>query len=193
MSKNNEIAALEILKARYTDHGAIYDNFVKSESPDWHNEIDNIGLEVTEAISQEDGEFDNTLGKEYHKGASLNELKSMDKKRKFDNRFIEHPEYGGNYGLFYFGDSDIVEAVRKKLEKLNKEHFKRFELNWLFIYNKYEIPEENYLIAQLKKLQVKYNNGYSVYFIYECFAHDEGNRLYAIQASDWSWRKICSM
>ena len=154
-------------------------NFIKGESPDWQNEIQSIGIEVT--IEDDSIKFFAEL-----ENLDVDKIKD---KEKFRKRYIENGGYaipketaqilnithsqidiGDDYIYLTYSDKDNFDKVniriKQKLEKLNK-NFKVYEHNWLIVFTPTYATNEM-LNEELQKLNVickKYQHTYSIIYM----------------------------
>ena len=129
-------ALLSLIKCfGYKFEDILEENF---ESPDWQSESLDIGIEVVRAIDNEDGELNSIINKFFNRGLSGRKIQNSVKK--------QHPKYGHLFKykqniaycsvpyLYCAEINKIVNAITVKTKKLNKEHFKIFKYNWLYIF-----------------------------------------------------------
>jgi len=129
-------ALLSLIKCfGYKFEDILEENF---ESPDWQSESLDIGIEVVRAIDNEDGELNSIINKFFNMGLSGRKIQNSVKK--------QHPKYGHLFKykrniaycsvpyLYCAEINKIVNAITVKTKKLNKEHFKIFKYNWLYIF-----------------------------------------------------------
>lgn len=162
----NELYA--VVSIRYFWSG-YQDGFVKSESPDWINEGMGFGLEVSQALLQNDGEarkFVNLyLGKKREEipGAALERF--SDRAYFYNGRFWalypdEEPG-GGDYirkAVYRFG---------RKLEKLSS-NYTRFPRNGLYLFLHTGRETENgvrEIYFQMEGLQKRARHGFQLVFL----------------------------
>lgn len=169
-----EYAALQKLEFYFGDK---LNNFGKHEEPDFWNEIDDIGLEITQ--SNFDGEQTKILqqihGKNYTYGEAINVLNKYDKKGKFkgqigrisptSDEFYSSPTKGMVDTNIYF--DAVVKIIDNKLTKLR--HFKKFKENFLCIIDHGHIIEnfdlKDYILPKIIDIENSYNVIYNGYFI----------------------------
>ena len=126
--KRNEITALNIInKLQIVD----ISHFQKGECPDWQNNEDDIGLEITDSRTPEQGEIDSIMQYNFKNNIPLDEVIANDKKGKLKDELIT---VDNSYAKFRMLTNPSLEScIDTKLKKLNK-HFNKFSQNWLFIF-----------------------------------------------------------
>ena len=152
-------------------------NFIKKDSPDFWNDIDNIGIEVTQ--SNYDGEQTKILqqlhGKNYTYEQAHQVLRSYDKYNKFkgtlgritpdSNDFYTSPTKGMVNTYSYF--DNILEVITHKTQKL--QTYKFFETNFLYILDFGFMLEDfdinDYLLPGIGEIEHKYKKVFNGYFI----------------------------
>ena len=83
--KRNEITALNIInKLQIVD----ISHFQKGECPDWQNNEDDIGLEITDSRTPEQGEIDSIMQYNFKNNIPLDEVIANDKKGKLKDELI---------------------------------------------------------------------------------------------------------
>lgn len=109
----------------------------KNEEPDWQSIELGIGIEVTEAMGNEDGRKRAVINRYFGK-----ELDGKAIKSEIDTNY---PEYSQQFGVeegrayfFEFHDTEltiqhILHTILIKTEKLN-DHYRHFANNWLYVY-----------------------------------------------------------
>lgn len=112
-------------------------SLIKSEKPDWQSRELDIGMEVTEALSFDDGRKRFVLSKYFCKGLDGNYVK--------DQIGQNYPEYYSNidvsgnvacYSEIYDMNDKIrqvIESINQKTKKLNR-HYTIFKNNWLYVF-----------------------------------------------------------
>ena len=159
--------------------GVDISNFIKGESPDWQNEIQSIGIEIT--IEDDSIKFFSEL-----ENFDVDKIKDKDKFRK---RYIENGGYaipketaqilnithsqidiGDDYIYLTYSDKDNFDKVniriKQKLDKLNK-NFKVYEHNWLIVFTPTYATNEM-LYEELQELNLickKYQHTYSIIYM----------------------------
>lgn len=152
----------------YFDHNLI-GHFSKKECPDFHSDDLDIGLEVTEAMSNEDGEFrqvefDHMRGQLPHI-----DKKYLSVKNKDGEEIPPLRELGYFNGVPFSGVSftlediltKIINAIKMKNEKLNTV-YKIFSQNWLYIFAGMEM---NLKSDYIKKDLLITDRQFDIYFI----------------------------
>ncbi|MBQ7091220.1 MAG: hypothetical protein IJN83_01025 [Clostridia bacterium] len=129
----NEIFAILSLKYFWRDYS---DGYKKGESPDWYNPDSSVGIEVTQAIMQEDGEAQSVvnqyLGRQ--KAEIPEEILQRYSGRTYfynDRLWAIMPEEGRKENLT--ACEKALYRFGKKLERLNS-NYTRFETNGLYLY-----------------------------------------------------------
>lgn len=109
----------------------------KGEEPDWQSTQLGIGLEVTEALSPQDGRKRNAINQYFGKG-----MNGHDIKQQFDKKY---PEYAHHLRVIEntacFSDfydmhpkiQQICSTIQNKTVKLNG-NYKKFKENWLYVF-----------------------------------------------------------
>lgn len=177
---SEEHAALQKLEFYFENK---LNNFEKHEEPDFWNEKDDIGLEITQ--SNFDGEQTKILqqihGKNYTYEEALEVLNKYDKKGKFKGQigriaptsdlFYSSPTKEMVNTSIYF--DEIIRCIDVKLDKL--QHFKKFQKNLLYIID-YGHKTEDYDIREyiLPKI-IEIENDYSI--IYDGYFLEQYNRI----------------
>lgn len=169
-----EYAALQKLEFYFVNK---LNNFEKHEEPDFWNEIDDIGLEITQ--SNFDGEQIKILqqihGKNYTYEEAMEVLNQYDKKCKFkgqigritptSDEFYSSPTKGMVNTNIYF--DEIIKCINVKLDKL--QHFKNFKEKFLCIIDHGHTIEnfdlKDYILPKIIEIEKNYNVKYNGYFI----------------------------
>lgn len=171
-------------------------NFIKSESPDWKNDNENIGLEVT--IVDDAKKFFSELEK-----INKNRIKDKDKFRK---RYIKNGGYaipketaqmlnlkssmidiGDGYFYLTYSQNNNFEKINRqfinKIEKLNN-NFYPFKDNRLFIFSTVYVVDDKRikneletLILESSKYKYKYNVIYMI-LLHKLCVFDLENKKY---------------
>ena len=129
----NEIFAMLSLKYFWRDYS---DGYKKGESPDWYNSDDSVGIEVTQAIMQEDGEAQSVVNQ--YLGRQKAEIPE-DILRRYEGRTYFYndrlwaimPEAGKEENLT--ACEKALYRLGKKLERLNT-NYTEFNTNALYLY-----------------------------------------------------------
>lgn len=150
-------ALLSLIKCfGYKFEDILEENF---ESPDWQSETLDIGIEVTRALDEKDGELEHIIDKLFNKGFSGKEVKKIVKEKHTKySRFFRSKHNIAYCSVPYLYRTEIkkiAKAITIKTKKLNK-HFKAFKENWLYIFSDTslcceDIPEILSLIKNDKK------------------------------------------
>ena len=169
-----EYTALQKLEFYF---GNKLNNFAKHEEPDFWNETDDIGLEITQ--SNFDGEQTKILqqihGKNYTYEEAIEVLNKYDKKGKFkgqigritptSDEFYSSPTKGMVNTNIYF--DEIIKCINVKLDKL--QHFKNFKEKFLCIIDHGHTVEKfdlkDYILPKIIETENNYNDKYKGYFI----------------------------
>ena len=110
---------------------------MKSEKPDWQSRGLDIGLEVTEALSCDDGRKRFVLSKYFCKGLDGNYIK--DQIGQNYSEYSSNIDVSGNvacYSEIYDMDDiirQVIESINQKTKKLNG-HYTIFKNNWLYVF-----------------------------------------------------------
>ena len=171
---SEEYAALQKLEFYF---GNNLNNFEKHEEPDFWNEKDDIGLEITQ--SNFDGEQTKILqqihGKNYTYEEAIEVLNKYDKKGKFkgqigritptSDEFYSSPTKEMVNTNIYF--DEIIKCINVKLDKL--QHFKNFKEKFLCIIDHGHTIEKfdlkDYILPKIIETENNYNDKYKGYFI----------------------------
>ena len=171
---SEEYAALQKLEFYF---GNNLNNFEKHEEPDFWNEKDDIGLEITQ--SNFDGEQTKILqqihGKNYTYEEAIEVLNKYDKQGKFkgqigritptSDEFYSSPTKGMVNTNIYF--DEIIKCINVKLDKL--QHFKNFKEKFLCIIDHGHTIEKfdlkDYILPKIIETENNYNDKYKGYFI----------------------------
>ena len=154
--------------------------FKKSETPDWIDAQNNVGLECT--IAQINGAYAAArMYAEYTRGQCRNpekRLEELNKKGTVTNWCYIHQTTDGN-ALSY-----IQTALEKKLIKLNQDGYQKFQENWLAVYLGNPIFESDldFYYQGLKESQQKFIKIFDKIFI--C-----GSELFVFDMNDGRWEK----
>ena len=169
-----EYAALQKLEFYF---GNNLNNFEKHEEPDFWNEKDDIGLEITQ--SNFDGEQTKILqqihGKNYTYEEAIEVINKYDKKGKFkgqigritptSDEFYSSPTKGMVNTNIYFDET--IKCINVKLDKL--QHFKNFKEKFLCIIDHGHTIEKfdlkDYILPKIIETENNYNDKYKGYFI----------------------------
>lgn len=182
----NEIFAILSLKYFWRDYS---DGFVKGESPDWYNKTASVGIEITQAIMQEDGEAQSVVNQYLGK---LREEIPGDVLSRYSGR-----TYFYNDRLWAIlpeaGKEDTLTACEKALYRFNKKlerlnsNYTHFRLNALYLYlhesgqGDREIAE---LIGKMKEAQQHSERKFKTVFL-NCV-----NALRVADLEDVTWETV---
>ena len=153
--------------------------FNKSETPDWIDHQNSVGLECT--IAQiNDGYATARKYAEYSRGECRNSekrLEELNRRGTVTNWFYIHQSTDGN-ALPY-----IQIELEKKLNKLNQDRYHKFQENWLSIYLENPIFESDlgYYYQGLFEKQQEYETGFDKIFI--C-----GSQLFVFDMNREHWQ-----
>ena len=126
----------------------------KKECPDFQSKKYNLGLEVTRAISRDDGRIWSFINQYYGKETGGHVIKNGIDKR-FKGRFRARAGTMGDTAYFSsdLDDAQIiiktVETIHTKLKKLN-HHYKVFARNYLYIFGETGLFEGE-ILGDIKK------------------------------------------
>ena len=161
-----EFLALEILQYCYGD---FYKKFNVYDSPDLCDEDRVVGIEVTEAVTNEDAQ----IKSEFVKYRLENDNSKKERKRQIiANNGGRIEKFGLSYPVKN-SESEIVifqNAIRKKMEKLSLYRSRGFKTLGLFIfYDELPILKIDSLKGCFDKVLNEYNDKYDfLYFGYSC-------------------------
>jgi|GEM_PF-2683489 len=170
----HELVALYILKYFFSSK---INNFEKGESPDWQNTTDDIGLEVTTAITPEEGRRHAFEQRIFEKKKTYQQVCEIDK-NEFGGTYsksIKHSNGGEIYSVVSVRHGDgfehLMTSVNNKLFKLNNNpKFKDFKFNYLYIRDLISVINENMIteriLPKIHKLHKYYNKEFDAYFIF---------------------------
>lgn len=182
----NEIFAILSLKYFWRDYS---DGFIKGESPDWYNETSSVGIEITQAIMQEDGEAQSVVNQ------YLGKLKSEipeDILARYSGRTYFYndrlwaimPEAGREDTLT--ACEKALYRFKKKLERLNS-NYTQFSFNALYLYlheSKNTDEETAELIRQMNQAQQAEQKRFDGVFL-NCV-----NSLKVVNLEDMTWETV---
>lgn len=113
----------------------------KHEKPDFQSGELGIGIEVTEAISEKQGEERFIINNYFGKGLDGETVKAESEKRfgnkirgkiSVQNGVAVYSKYDGMFDTSEYMDS-ISNSILRKMEKLNN-HYEIFNENWLYVF-----------------------------------------------------------
>ena len=151
---------------------------VKDESPDFQIETLYLGIEVTEAITNIQGEQRFIINQYFGEGLSAKKI-IKDSTRRFGKKIKGKihsidgiAAYSENPSLY---DTSIhldklCESIRLKTKKLN-ENYKLFKENWLYVFSGtglLKVDDIDIMQAELHSLISQYQNQFNKIFI-NCF------------------------
>ncbi len=157
MKESLEIQAILFLKYLWKGYQP---GFIKNESPDWQNQIHDMGVEITQALTQEEGDIRSFWNENRGKNKSaLNKRKLM----KYQNSFAAKNKKFASMTLRQLRDlhneNSTLEktktAFAKKIKKLNG-NYSIFRCNCLFIYENAGMRPQNEvqrIAAAIKQIQ----------------------------------------
>lgn len=178
-------------------------NFKESEEPDWQDEFNNVGIEVTR----------DSIGTKFWADIEKVEGKKIPDKdlKKFNGKFkanggriitkelatiigIEDCSFGFNDKYVYIipsyknGFERINEIIINKTKKLNKNYKEIIKDNRLFIFSpilvKGKMAEEE--LNEIIKIQNEYNRNFNI--IYVCILHEI--YIFNMQTNKWNLIKM---
>ena len=143
-----------------------------SDKPDLQSIYKDIGIEVTQAINQQQKENESLYAKISHgliknKENAIKKINSSYQPRKafINGNIIEEPER--YYDGLLVGIPDdfvlIIESFKDKITKLNELEYRRFDKNYLFVFSTVIADEgmileaTNEMIDYQKKFDIKFN------------------------------------
>ena len=175
----DEIYALMSLELAFPGYSV---NMLKSESPDWQDYVSNIGLEISRADNKITGKVQFLLNKYRGKtGNGISDTGTHLIHYGEDRRFIavSHDINGNKY-------IDLaVEAVEKKLSKLNK--YRSAEENELYLFSGMDGGEVDIKTFIQKYIGAEQKRNYSRRF-YKIYIFDN-DALYTITTNDFSYQR----
>lgn len=176
-------------------------NLVKSESPDWHNSKLSIGLEVVNAMSEQDGQKNVILNEFFGKKLDAEVIiKKVNRKYpKWKNTIKNHDGIAyveETYSFAYIDKIKLIESALNKKTKLLNTNYTIFKNNWLFIFsNKYIISEldiqllMNRYIENVDVEKVSFNRVFVLSYD-KLFVIDDFLNFIEIQISDAEMREM---
>jgi hypothetical protein len=155
-----------------------------------------VGIEFTEAISQEWAETDALMEREgIEVPLLMDQFKRGTPKRTVSQRrdIIHNQPVGEGWagnGFAHEWALCMMDSVYKKTEDFRKPDFKKYAKNMLLIYDNWYIPPVNagmkFLIAELKSYWNQKNN-------YDGVLIDTGNQLVTIYPRKWNQQPIVDL
>lgn len=180
MNKEEEKELFEYLKEYYQDK---FDNFKPKDKPDFQNEIDNIGVEITEAITEESAKKKSF----FYKVLECKNKKEVDNhsdgvyKGQYKNNVIYNDKgipcecwsVDNSASDYPYCEDLIYNAISKKLEKFNKPNlYQIFNTNVLLIicdkvflggeYTDIEYIQNN-IVKNIKEIEKSYDRNFDEY------------------------------
>jgi hypothetical protein len=158
----------------------------------------NVGIEFTEAVSEEWAETDALME---HEGKNvvmfLDNFKRGTPRRTASERrtIIQKRPYGpgwGDDGMEHEWALSINDFVIKKTKTFNKQGFQKYNENWLLIWDDLPIMIRNietamkYLMPELENYWLKKNR-------YDSLLVDSGNQLIQMCSSGWHQQPILNL
>ncbi len=163
-SNYSEKYALLSLQALFPDR---YVGMSKGECPDWYDESKNTGVEVTRALSPEEGYYYSYWNRNYRKSKDEINKKNLikfEQNSHWDNGIL-------NYVTRDLPNSSktietICDAIKKKLELLNGNYTK-FKTNELYVFSSDDICEEDIksIVSQYDVISDEYQTSFDTVFI----------------------------
>lgn len=129
-----EIYALLSMEYTHKNFGL---NFHKGESPDWQNQIDEIGLEIARAENKHIGYTKNLINTYLGKNkAEIPEkiIKKFDGSLSFRNEHLLTVSDSKNLVEGTRHIDFAIDTLKAKTDLLNQQHFLVFKRNFLFLY-----------------------------------------------------------
>ena len=111
-----------------------------TESPDIQCDELDIGIEVTSAYIKDQGKAEAELEKIKDKRKDDFSANYLEKNSRMRHQIVflnDRPAVYINAGRLNL--NDITYAIKKKIDILQKEHFKKYKSNRVFVYNKNEL------------------------------------------------------
>lgn len=127
--------------------------FEKEEHPDFHDYKKNVGLEVTRAISKNEGEMIGFIDKIKDKKLSSVGKKEIEKFEKLggsisENNGIKTISFGNNF----VSVDRLKDVIYNKSIKLSSEHFNCYGSNHLFVFSDRAPIKKHHIVDIIKKL-----------------------------------------
>ena len=182
----NEIFAILSLKYFWRDYS---DGYIKGESPDWYNPETSVGIEITQAIMQEDGEAQSVVNQYLgRQKAEIPEdvlLRYSGRTYFYNDRlWAIMPEAGKEERLT--ACEKALYRFNKKLERLNS-NYTRFDTNGLYLYlHESNITDEDMrcFIQKVKEAQQSSERRFDIAFL-NCV-----NTLRVANLKENSWETV---
>lgn len=176
------------------------DNFRILDKPDLQNDMDSIGVEVTRAITQNEGFTIALTNKHFGKGKSGKSIK-----QEIENEF---PVFNGNV-MVISGDiaaispskgmvdtqNHLVVAENSILEKLRKfKGYKLFSKNYLYLFLETSIFEDDEIHNFVERLTLKTKfEGFLINCIDKIHYYENGDhRVFEISDNKLKEYKLCA-
>lgn len=148
-----------------------YKKLRKKESPDFQNEKLDVGIEVTRAISTEDGQALNTINEYFGKNLSGKFIKN-EINAKYYGKFKYKIETFDDDTAYYREDynkenkkNEIEIAIKSKLNKLNNK-YKIFKTNCLYVFGGTCLIEKDILESVMTDIQkINLKNKFDIIFV----------------------------
>lgn len=198
MKNEDEKYYFNLLKEYYKEK---FNNFVKGESPDFQNTKDDIGVEIVEAIEEENAKRHSFYEKAFKCKNQTDVAEQSDK--VYNGKYKEDIVYNGSttpIGCCHveagdvsscYGEKSLYSAIEKKLKKFNK--YRKFKTNTLFVISNHvfwkDILKVNYqqnIIAEIKKLEKEYSCKFDEYIFVK---ESTPIQLYIITAN-YEWKQL---
>ncbi|MBE6885835.1 MAG: hypothetical protein E7486_02710 [Ruminococcaceae bacterium] len=173
--KTEEQYALFVLK-NCVDSRLIADEKHKGESPDWQFDELDLGIEITKALSKEQG-------KRQHFAATFLDLETPEEKDAYlrrkpsiaektvDGHYFTYQDFRGDYEC-----ANIYHAIERKT-KLLQQGFKRYGDNWLFVFSDLPMLNEEDLKDVCDRWKDSPVEGFQFHKVFLC----ESNQLYVLK------------
>lgn len=183
MNKEKEKEIFEYLREYYQDKFNNFFQAEKNDSPDFKNLNDSIGVEITEAITEESAKKKSF----FYKVLECKNKKEVDNhsdgvyKGQYKNNVIYNDEgiplgawdVGDNNSEYPYCEDLIYKAISKKLKKLNKPNlYQIFNTNVLLIFcnavflgGEYTDIEyiQNNIVKNIKEIEKRYDRNFDEY------------------------------
>ena len=169
--KEEEKLALKIYCSHFSISADKFLNIEKTESPDIQTKDNQIGIEVTQVLSSEEGKIDSLYEQAQQclkDNKTIHNIKGINKYIVNKSIIIDK---ANNVAFFPIGDNiePICSAIKNKLNKL--QSYKIFKTNILFLFLKYQIHDkdsiEKTIVPIIKKLHFEYKLHFNQYILYD--------------------------
>ncbi len=125
----------------------------KSEHPDFHDRTKSIGIEVTQAMSKQEGEmigFTEEIKDKKLVDISANKIENFEKLggKIFERNGVKWISFGDNLVSI----DRLIAAINRKQKKLSSKHFTIYQSNQLFLFSDRAPIKRNHVEAIVKGL-----------------------------------------